>query len=179
MTGPAPGSPACASTIPTGSSSRGEYLRRLRELAPDQWITVEKILEPGEALPSDWPVEGTTGYDAMREVNGVFVDHDHEADFTALYQRLTGDQKSIAEHIEIGKRMVVSELLPAELHRMARLVPEIDGAEAALAEVAVAFEVYRSYLPAGADDLDHALATAARAAPGAGRNPGPAQPAAS
>ncbi len=150
---------------PDGLVEPGEYLRRLRELAPDQWITVEKILEPGEALLSDWPVEGTTGYDAMREVNGVFIDHDHEADFTALYQQLTGDQKSIAEHIEIGKRMVVRELLPAELHRMARLVPEIDGAEAALAEIAVAFEVYRSYLPAGADDLDHALATAARRRP--------------
>ena len=48
---------------------------------------------------------------------------------------------------------------------MARLAPEIDGAEAALAEIAVAFEVYRSYLPAGADDLDHALATAARRRP--------------
>ena len=47
---------------------------------------------------------------------------------------------------------------------MAALAPEIDGAEAALAEVAVAFEVYRSYLPAGADDLDHALATGRPAA---------------
>ncbi len=126
---------------------------------------MEKILEPGETLLPDWPVEGTTGYDAMREVNGVFVDHDHEADFTALYQRLTGDQKSIAEHIELGKRLVVTELLPAELHRMARLAPEVDGAEAALAEIAVAFEVYRSYLPAGVGDLDHALATAARRRP--------------
>ena len=150
---------------PDGLVEPGEYLRRLRAMAPDQWITVEKILEPGEALLSDWPVEGTTGYDAMREVNGVFIDHDHETDFTALYQRLTGDQQTIAEHIETGKRMVVRELLPAELHRMARLVPEIDGAEAALAEIAVAFEVYRSYLPAGADDLDHALATAARRNP--------------
>ena len=37
---------------PDGLVEPGEYLRRLRELAPDQWITVEKILEPGEELPA-------------------------------------------------------------------------------------------------------------------------------
>ena len=63
---------------PDGLVEPGEYLRRLRTVAPDQWITVEKILEPGEEPAADWPVEGTTGYDAMREVNGVFIDHDHE-----------------------------------------------------------------------------------------------------
>ncbi len=150
---------------PDGLVDPGEYLRRLRAMAPEQWITVEKILEPGERLPADWPVEGTTGYDAMREVGGLFIDRAHESDFTDLYQRMTGDQRSIAEHIEVGKQLVVRELLPAELHRMARLVPDVVGAEAALAEVAVAFEVYRSYLPEGADDLDRALALAAERRP--------------
>ena len=150
---------------PDGLVDPGEYLRRLRALAPEQWITVEKILEPGEQLPADWPVEGTTGYDAMREVNGLFVDRGHEHELTALYQRLTGDERSIAEHVEAGKRMVVTELLVAEIRRMAALVPEVDDAEAAIAEVAVAFAVYRSYLPDGVADLDHALALAARRRP--------------
>ena len=150
---------------PDGLVDPGEYLRRLRALAPDQWITVEKILEPGEKLPSDWPVEGTTGYDAMREVNGVFVDPGHEAELTSLYRRLTGDDRTIAEHVEAGKRMVVADLLPAEIRRMAALVPEIADADAGIAEVAVAFAVYRSYLPDGAADLDHALALAARRRP--------------
>ena len=79
---------------------------RLARLAPEAWITVEKILEPGEVLP-DWPVAGTTGYDAMREVNGVFVDPAGEAAATERYQRLTGDQLTSAEHVEQGKRMVV------------------------------------------------------------------------
>ena len=85
--------------------------------------------------------------------------------FTELYQRLTGDQRSIAEHIEQGKRMVVQTLLPAEVRRMAALVPEVADAGAALAEVAVAFEVYRSYLPEGVEHLDRALATAAQRRP--------------
>lgn len=141
------------------------YLHRLRSFASDQWITVEKILERGEELPKTWPVAGTTGYDAMREVNGVFIDHDHQSDFTTLYQQLTGDQGTIGDHIEAGKRLVVDTLLPAEVRRMAALAPEIPHAAPALAEVAIAFEVYRSYLPEGVADLDHALETAMRRRP--------------
>ncbi|WP_375429916.1 malto-oligosyltrehalose synthase [uncultured Friedmanniella sp.] len=150
---------------PDGLVDPGEYLRRLRALAPEAWITVEKILEPGESLPADWPVEGTTGYDAMREVNGLFVDPDAEQELTELYVRLTGDERDVAEHIEMGKRMVVTDLLPAEIRRMAALAPDVTDAGAAIAEVAVAFAVYRSYLPDGAADLDHALALARRRRP--------------
>jgi (1->4)-alpha-D-glucan 1-alpha-D-glucosylmutase len=141
------------------------YLHRLRSFASEQWITVEKILEPREELPKTWPVAGTTGYDAMREVSGVFIDHDHEPQFRVLYQRLTGDYGTIADHIQAGKRLVLDTLLPAEVQRMAALAPDIPDAGAALAEVAIAFEVYRSYLPEGVADLDHALATAARRRP--------------
>jgi (1->4)-alpha-D-glucan 1-alpha-D-glucosylmutase len=141
------------------------YLHQLRSFAAEQWVTVEKILEPGEELPKTWPVAGTTGYDAMREVNGVFIDHDREPEFTTLYQGLTGDQGTIADHIEAGKRLVLDTLLPAEVRRMAALAPEIPEAGPAIAEVAIAFEVYRSYLPEGVADLDQALATAARRRP--------------
>ena len=141
------------------------YLHQLRSFAAEQWVTVEKILEPGEELPKTWPVAGTTGYDAMREVNGVFIDHDREPEFTTLYQGLTGDQGIIADHIEAGKRLVLDTLLPAEVRRMAALAPEIPEAGPAIAEVAIAFEVYRSYLPEGVADLDQALATAARRRP--------------
>ena len=105
-------------------------------------------MEPGEELPASWPVAGTTGYDAMREVNGVFIDLDHERDFTLLYQRLTGDQRMISDHIEAGKRMAVEVLLPAEVRRMAALAADVPDAAAALAEVAIAFDVL-SLLPAG------------------------------
>ena len=150
---------------PDGLRDPLDYLDRLRSFATQQWITVEKILEPGEELPASWPVAGTTGYDAMREVNGVFIDHDHERDFTLLYQRLTGDQRMISDHIEAGKRMAVEVLLPAEVRRMAALAPDVPDAAAALAEVAIAFDVYRSYLPEGVADLDHAIATAKQRRP--------------
>jgi (1->4)-alpha-D-glucan 1-alpha-D-glucosylmutase len=145
---------------PDGLRDPLDYLDRLRSFAAQQWITVEKILEPGEELPASWPVAGTTGYDAMREVNGVFIDVDHERDFTLLYQRLTGDQDMISDHIETGKRMAVEVLLPAEVRRMAALAADVTDAASAVAEVAIAFDVYRSYLPEGVADLDHAIATA-------------------
>ena len=150
---------------PDGLRDPLDYLDRLRSFAAQQWITVEKILEPGEELPASWPVAGTTGYDAMREVNGVFIDHDHERDFTLLYQRLTGDQRMISDHIEAGKRMAVEVLLPAEVRRMAALAPDVPEAAAALGEVAIAFDVYRSYLPEGVADLDRAIATAKQRRP--------------
>jgi (1->4)-alpha-D-glucan 1-alpha-D-glucosylmutase len=150
---------------PDGLRDPLDYLDRLRSFAAQQWITVEKILEPGEELPASWPVAGTTGYDAMREVNGVFIDHDHERDFTLLYQRFTGDQRMISDHIEAGKRMAVEVLLPAEVRRMAALAPDVPEAAAALGEVAIAFDVYRSYLPEGVADLDRAIATAKQRRP--------------
>jgi len=50
-----------------------EYLQRLRRAAPEAWIVVEKILAPGESLRDEWPVHGTTGYDFLNIVNGLFV----------------------------------------------------------------------------------------------------------
>jgi (1->4)-alpha-D-glucan 1-alpha-D-glucosylmutase len=150
---------------PDGLRDPLDYLDRLQSFGAQPWITVEKILESGEELPASWPVAGTTGYDAMREVNGVFIDPDHERDFTVLYQRLTGDQGMISDHIEAGKRMAVEVLLPAEVRRMGALVPDVPDALPALAEIAIAFDVYRSYLPDGVADLDHAIATAKQRRP--------------
>ncbi|MGH8917366.1 MAG: alpha-amylase family glycosyl hydrolase, partial [Actinomycetes bacterium] len=77
---------------PDGLTDPAGYLHRLREHAPDAWILVEKILEPGEKLPGSWPVDGTTGYDALAEVDGVLIDPAGEAAFTALDTELTGVQ---------------------------------------------------------------------------------------
>ena len=59
---------------PDGLSDPEEYLQRLRQAAPGTWIVLEKILEPGEALPDRWLVAGTTGYDFLNRATGLFVD---------------------------------------------------------------------------------------------------------
>ncbi|HVU91577.1 MAG TPA: malto-oligosyltrehalose synthase [Jatrophihabitans sp.] len=149
---------------PDGLADPLGYFERLRELVgPDGWLLIEKILEPGEQLPDRWPVDGTTGYDALAEVGDAFVDRAAEPVFDALYRELTGDERSAGEHVRAGKRQGVETILQAEVSRLARQAPEVPAAEDALRELLVAFPVYRSYLPDGAEHLAEAL-TAARAA---------------
>jgi len=142
---------------PDGLADPGGYLDRLAAAAPDCWITVEKITEPGEPLPAAWPVAGMTGYDALGEVNTLLLDPAAEGALTRLYLELTGDDRDFEQQVADGKRMVATTILEAEVRRLARLVPEIDDAVAALSELAVAFPVYRSYLPLGAEYLAEAV----------------------
>ena len=151
---------------PDGLADPLRYLQRLRELAgPDTWLLVEKILEHGEVLPEGWPVDGTTGYDALAEACGIFVEPRPEAEFDRLYRELTGDAMTSAEHVSAGKREIVTTILQAEVSRMVRLAPEVEHAREALVELIVPFAVYRSYMPEGSADLADAVAAAGRQRP--------------
>jgi (1->4)-alpha-D-glucan 1-alpha-D-glucosylmutase len=151
---------------PDGLADPETYLERLTASAPGTWVTVEKIVEPGERLPASWPVAGTTGYDALAEVNGLLVDPDAEEVANRNYAALTGDGRDWESHIAAGKRMVAHTILCAEVRRMARLLPDLGQAEEAISELAVAFGVYRSYLPLGSDYLADAVALASERNPG-------------
>ncbi|HEY2984515.1 MAG TPA: malto-oligosyltrehalose synthase [Jatrophihabitantaceae bacterium] len=150
---------------PDGLADPLGYLSRLRAAVPDAWLTVEKILEPGESLPRSWPVSGTTGYDALAEVNALFVDPSAEAALSDLYRSLTGDQLSFDQHVEAGKRLVATTILRPEVRRLAGLCAGIEQAAEAITELLVAFPVYRSYLPEGASHLTAAVDTAVRRRP--------------
>ncbi len=141
---------------PDGLRDPAGYLHRLWAAAPDAWLVVEKILEAGEELP-DWPVAGTTGYEALREVCGLFVD---PAGRRAYPSRISWDETA-----RTGKTEAATRLLAAELTRLTHLVP--NGAEVrdALAELAADFPVYRSYLPDGERYLTEALARARKRRP--------------
>ncbi len=151
---------------PDGLTDPGGYLHRLRAHAPDAWIVVEKILEPGEELPQSWPVAGTTGYDALAEIDGVLVDPAGEAVFTALDTDLTGVQTSWPDLVHDCKLDVATGMLNSELHRLVALAPTIPAVADALAEVLACFPVYRSYLPDdGSSHLDQALTLAQKRRP--------------
>jgi (1->4)-alpha-D-glucan 1-alpha-D-glucosylmutase len=145
---------------PDGLADPLGYLRRLTEDAPGAWITVEKILATGERLPESWPVAGTTGYDALAEVNGLFIDPGAEGALDGLYRDLTGDDRSWAEHVTLGKEVVATTILQAEIRRIARRAPTVEQADEALVAVAASFPVYRSYLPHGSGDLERAVKVA-------------------
>jgi (1->4)-alpha-D-glucan 1-alpha-D-glucosylmutase len=126
---------------PDGLADPGGYFRRLRSRT-GCWLVVEKILAAGEELPASWPVDGTTGYDALREICGVFVDPAGE-------DPLTGLAATPPFHAEETRcrRLITERSLVAEMRRIAALVPGVPPA--AVAELMVAFPVYRSYLPEG------------------------------
>ncbi|WP_460749009.1 malto-oligosyltrehalose synthase [Nocardiopsis oceani] len=137
-----------------GLSDPGGYLRRLAERF-DGWIVVEKILAPGETLPRSWPVAGTTGYDALRQICGVFVDPDAEPVLTALAAE-HGVATDVAAIDHQARAHAATDLLRAEVRRIAALVPDPVGEgdrrsatrrEEAVAELLTSFDVYRSYLP--------------------------------
>jgi (1->4)-alpha-D-glucan 1-alpha-D-glucosylmutase len=150
---------------PDGLRDPAGYLNRLHDAAPDAWLVVEKILEPGEDLP-DWPVDGTTGYDALSQVCGVFVDPTTEAFFDTLDHHLTGGETSWQDLVHQTKYHVATTMFAAELARMSSLAPEVEAAPRALPELAACFPVYRSYLPAGARHLAQARSEAGRRRPG-------------
>jgi (1->4)-alpha-D-glucan 1-alpha-D-glucosylmutase len=152
---------------PDGLADPGGYVHRLRHAAPDAWIVVEKILEGDEWLPEDWPVDGTTGYQAMRLVNGVLVD-------PAGLEDLAGVERQAHELCDVtapepeavvleSKRYAVEELLAPELERVVDLAlrvaethplhrdhPRVD-IRRAVAALAVGFDVYRTYVVPGSD----------------------------
>ncbi|MGH3796614.1 MAG: malto-oligosyltrehalose synthase [Pseudonocardiaceae bacterium] len=154
---------------PDGLTDPTGYLHRLREHAPTAWIVVEKVLEPHEELPPSWPVEGTTGYDALAEIDGVLVDPAGEAALTELDVELTGVRTDWAQLVHDSKLDVATGMLGSELRRLAALAPGVPQVADGLAEVLACFPVYRSYLPAdGLEYLEQALTAAAQRRPDLG-----------
>ncbi len=149
---------------PDGLADPGGYLRRLRAaLGPDRWLLVEKILGVGEELPASWPVDGSVGYEALREVCGVFVDPDGAGLLTQLAAEHTG-QRLAAHTVERScRRLVADTILVAEVRRIAGLIPGVDPEKArdAVAELLSSFPVYRSYLPEQRHALEVAVSVAA------------------
>ncbi len=155
---------------PDGLADPGGYLDRLRDATGGAYVLVEKILEGPEQVPTSWATAGTTGYDALADVDRVLVDPAGQAPLDALEARLQAAPAAEAdpelfwaELVHARKRAIADGILHSEVRRLAALVPEVDGAEDAIAELLACFPVYRSYLPLGIDQL-HEAADAARAA---------------
>jgi (1->4)-alpha-D-glucan 1-alpha-D-glucosylmutase len=146
---------------PDGLLDPGAYLDDLAVATGNAYVLVEKILEGDETLPSFWAAAGTTGYDALADVDRVLVDPRGRAALGELDARLRGREEPLdwANLIQSTKRGIAEGILGSEVRRMARLVPGIEDSGAtertidALCELLACFPVYRSYLPAGVEHL--------------------------
>ena len=156
---------------PDGLADPGAYLEQLADATGGAYTLVEKILEPGEALPEWWRTDGTTGYDALGEIDRVLVDPAGVAALDAIDARLreqTGLPAGVDWHdlMRDTKTMIAETILQSEIRRLVRALPHgVVDARYALAEIVACFPVYRSYLPAGREHLDHAIAEATRRRP--------------
>jgi (1->4)-alpha-D-glucan 1-alpha-D-glucosylmutase len=144
---------------PDGLADPRQYLRQLATAAPGAWIVAEKILASGEALPPDWPCAGTTGYDALAVVGGLFTDASGLPELSREYQRLAGGPADFAAVAWAARREAAGQSLNAEVGWLARLLrqaaePALTAAPAedlrmVLAELLAAFTVYRAYATPG------------------------------
>lgn len=149
---------------PDGLADPDGYLERLHEATGGRWTVVEKILADEERLPDSWPVAGTTGYDALRRVDGLFTDPAGARELLGLYRRFAapqtdrgGDWAATARRAAYA---VLSHELAAELDRLTRLASRICASapdpalrdrapwalRTALVELLVRMEVYRPYV---------------------------------
>ena len=132
------------------------YVARLREMMGDKfYIIVEKILEFDEKLPGEWPVQGTSGYDFLAQVNHLFTHPGGQEEFTLSYDKISPKIPDYESLIYQKKIFILKERMGGELHNLwmllksTRLLKYKDPVEKswkdALAAFLAAFPVYRIY----------------------------------
>jgi (1->4)-alpha-D-glucan 1-alpha-D-glucosylmutase len=138
-------------------SLQNVYGARNRVLCP-LYVVIEKILETGERLPEEWPVDGTVGYEFANLVNGILIDNDNERAFTNIYHRVIGGSVSIEKLIYESKKRIMHRALASEVSVLTHLLNEISSQNRrardftrtvlrdAIRETIACFPVYRTYI---------------------------------
>jgi len=139
---------------------------RCREAGRACYLVVEKILCGDEPMPSRWPVHGTTGYEFLNLVNGLFVDPAGERALRKFYERLTGRIWHARDLVYESKKLILDVSMSSELHVLARRLDRIseqhrwsrdftlESLQEALQEVIASFPVYRTYIQAQEGAID-------------------------
>ncbi len=122
------------------------------------YVVVEKILEPREYMPREWPVRGTSGYDFVYFGNSIFIRHENEKQFDALYTQILGYPSNPDDIIYRSKLQVMQNSLASEVHVLGNLLSQIAAADRhardftsnildiVLRETIACFPVYRTYI---------------------------------
>lgn len=154
----------------------GGYLQHLQSRARSKligdssaerplFVVVEKILGLDEPLPESWPVEGTTGYEFLNTVNGLFVDHTRERAFSDFYRRITGRSQPYADAVYEAKQLIMRASMASEINVLGHqlnLLSERDRRSRdftlnsltnAIREIIACFPVYRTYVTVGAEPV--------------------------
>jgi len=158
----------------------GEYLRQLQawaqaRLAPSEklresedrpvFLVVEKILSKDEPLPETWPVHGTTGYDFLNLLNGLFVNRAHERAVDEVYARFIQDRISCEELTYETKKVVMRASMASEINALGHQLNRLSERDRlsrdftlyslthAIREIIACFPVYRTYVTESAEEV--------------------------
>jgi (1->4)-alpha-D-glucan 1-alpha-D-glucosylmutase len=135
-----------------------QYLERLRERTEGTYILAEKILQPGEDLPEDWNIQGTSGYDFLNYLNGIFCQTENQEKFDKIYQKIRGDKPQFEQIVLNKKHLILDKNLAGDLDNLVVLLKNIsrkyrygndftlNGLKRAIAEVLTRFPIYRTYI---------------------------------
>ena len=142
---------ALAARTDDGGHSGGEGDR------PVIYVVAEKILSTGERLPSCWAVDGTTGYNYLNDLNGIFVSSAKAKRMRRIYSRLTGCEDSFEDVLYASKRLIMATAMASELNVLAHILDRIgesnrksrdftlESMREVITEVVACFPVYRTY----------------------------------
>lgn len=144
------------------NQTRDQFLQRIAEQENSSdwplYVVAEKILAPGEPLPADWAVHGTSGYDFLNVINGLFVDVANAPIFTKRYNDCVKSDQTFEELAYEKKRLILQISLASELqmlaHQLDRLAQSdrhsrdftLSALHDGLREIIACFPVYRSYI---------------------------------
>jgi (1->4)-alpha-D-glucan 1-alpha-D-glucosylmutase len=168
---------AAARGAPLDRAGEAELLDRIfeglerGELPRALYVVVEKVLVGPERMPDGWDVDGTTGYEFLAAVNGLFVDAEAERSFDAIRARLGGQRARWGDVVAEKKRLVMSSSMASEVNMLAHRLNRISEMNRrtrdftlnelarALVEFVALFPVYRTYVTrrAEVDDRDRSL----------------------
>jgi len=136
----------------------GEYLQRLRSLSDELYVVVEKIMEYEEDLPENWPVQGTSGYEFLNHVNGLYCYKKRQKEFSKLYNDFIGREISFSQLLYEKKKLIIDRQLTGDLDNLAHLLKRIankyrhgrditlNGLRNGMVEILAYFPVYRTYI---------------------------------
>ncbi|MDM0043366.1 malto-oligosyltrehalose synthase [Variovorax dokdonensis] len=136
------------------------------EQASALYVVAEKIAAAGEDVPLAWAIHGTTGYRFANVANGVLVDHRAASELEALWREFTGLAQPFEEVVYASRLAVATGPLAADLDTLANALAHIAKSDwrtrdhtrnrlrEAIAAVAAAMPVYRSYNGSEASEQD-------------------------
>ena len=162
-----------------------QYAQRLREATgPTTWLLAEKILQRDERLPR-WALDGTSGYDFLAAVNGLFVDPQGRDALERLHEEVTAQPSEFEAFALEGKREMLRTTLVSDVERISALLAAICDAypaqrdhthseiRDAITELVAAVPVYRTYVDPRTPPPEEVDAATIRAAAEAAKHHAP------